>query len=44
MQSNTVAFDEGQELELKKELFLGDALSDLPSVRKRLKFFFVSHL
>ncbi|OIS96505.1 PREDICTED: DNA (cytosine-5)-methyltransferase CMT3-like [Nicotiana attenuata] len=31
-ESNTVAFDEGRELELKKELFLGDALSDLPSV------------
>ncbi|MCE3051047.1 hypothetical protein HAX54_048806 [Datura stramonium] len=31
-ESNTVAYDEGRELELKKELFLGDALSDLPSV------------
>ncbi|NP_001289523.1 DNA (cytosine-5)-methyltransferase CMT3-like [Nicotiana sylvestris] len=31
-ESNTVAFDEGRELDLKKELFLGDALSDLPSV------------
>ncbi|PHT36567.1 hypothetical protein CQW23_24267 [Capsicum baccatum] len=29
--SNTVAYDEGRDLELKKELFLGDALSDLPS-------------
>ncbi|XP_059287851.1 DNA (cytosine-5)-methyltransferase CMT3-like [Lycium ferocissimum] len=31
-ESNTVAYDQGGELELKKELFLGDALSDLPSV------------
>ncbi|CAN4110242.1 unnamed protein product [Withania somnifera] len=31
-ESNTVAYDEGRDLELKKELFLGDALSDLPSV------------
>ncbi|KAG5569083.1 hypothetical protein H5410_058849 [Solanum commersonii] len=31
-ESNTVAYDSGQELELKKELFLGDALSDLPLV------------
>ncbi|KAM3236268.1 hypothetical protein P3L10_016305 [Capsicum annuum] len=30
-ESNTVAYDEGRDLELKKELFLGDALSDLPS-------------
>ncbi|PHT86287.1 hypothetical protein T459_08393 [Capsicum annuum] len=32
MQSKTVAYDEGRDLELKKELFLGDALSDLPSI------------
>ncbi|CAN4094833.1 unnamed protein product [Withania somnifera] len=31
-ESNTVAYDEGWDLELKKELFLGDALSDLPLV------------
>ncbi|KAF3638022.1 hypothetical protein FXO38_23459 [Capsicum annuum] len=31
MQSKTVAYDEGRDLELKKELFIGDALSDLPS-------------
>ncbi|KAK4355044.1 hypothetical protein RND71_027238 [Anisodus tanguticus] len=31
-ESNTVAYDQGGELDLKKELFLGDALSDLPSV------------
>ncbi|KAL0369393.1 UNVERIFIED_CONTAM: DNA (cytosine-5)-methyltransferase CMT3 [Sesamum angustifolium] len=31
-ESNTVAFDEGREVNLKKELFLGDALSDLPHV------------
>ncbi|KAM3345089.1 hypothetical protein P3S68_024798 [Capsicum galapagoense] len=30
-ESNTVAYNEGRDLELKKELFLGDALSDLPS-------------
>ncbi|PHT48810.1 hypothetical protein CQW23_13018 [Capsicum baccatum] len=30
-ESNTVAYDEARDLELKKELFLGDALSDLPS-------------
>ncbi|PHT38578.1 hypothetical protein CQW23_22151 [Capsicum baccatum] len=29
-ESNTVAYDEGKDLELKKELFLGDALSDIP--------------
>ncbi|KAK6141287.1 hypothetical protein DH2020_024971 [Rehmannia glutinosa] len=32
-ESNTVAFDEGRrEVNLKKELFLGDAISDLPHV------------
>ncbi|KAI3450870.1 hypothetical protein Pfo_007535 [Paulownia fortunei] len=31
-ESNTVAFDEGREFNLKKELFLGDAISDLPCV------------
>lgn len=32
MQSNTVGYDEGSKVELKKELFLGDAISDLPPV------------
>ncbi|KAM3250626.1 hypothetical protein P3L10_004696 [Capsicum annuum] len=31
-ESNIVVYDEDRDLELKKELFLGDALSDLPSV------------
>ncbi|CAI9761350.1 unnamed protein product [Fraxinus pennsylvanica] len=31
-ESNTVAYDEGSNVELKKELFLGDAISDLPPV------------
>lgn len=35
MQSNTVAYDSVRDLELKKELFLGDALSDLPLVCMR---------
>lgn len=32
MQLNTVAYDEGHDAKLKKELFLGDAISDLPPV------------
>ncbi|KAF3636688.1 putative PP2A regulatory subunit TAP46-like [Capsicum annuum] len=31
MQSKTVAYDEGRDLELMKKLFLGDDLSDIPS-------------
>ena len=32
MQSNAVVYDEVKGVELEKELFLGDAISDLPSV------------
>ncbi|KAL2540844.1 DNA (cytosine-5)-methyltransferase CMT3 [Abeliophyllum distichum] len=31
-EANTVAYSEGSKIELKKELFLGDAISDLPPV------------
>ncbi|PIN10956.1 DNA (cytosine-5-)-methyltransferase [Handroanthus impetiginosus] len=31
-ESNTVGYEEGREVNLKKELFLGDAISDLPTV------------
>lgn len=32
MQRNTVAYDEGQQVELARKLLLQDAISDLPSV------------
>ncbi|CAI9774461.1 unnamed protein product [Fraxinus pennsylvanica] len=31
-EANTVAYNEGSKIDLKKELFLGDAISDLPPV------------
>nr|GME13820.1 DNA (cytosine-5)-methyltransferase CMT3-like [Ipomoea batatas] len=34
---NTVAYDEGHDAKLKKELFLGDAISDLPPVENNEK-------
>ncbi|XP_019162345.1 PREDICTED: DNA (cytosine-5)-methyltransferase CMT3-like [Ipomoea nil] len=34
---NTVAYDEGHGANLKKELFLGDAISDLPPVENNEK-------
>ena len=39
MQSHTVAFEEGHEVELEKELFLEDAISDLPPVQKLSSYF-----
>lgn len=32
MKSNTVAYEEGSKVELENELFLEDAISDLPPV------------
>ena len=32
MQKNTVAYDEGHDVQLEKKLFLEDAISDLPPV------------
>lgn len=40
MQSNTVVHDDGLKVELEKELYLGDAISDLPPVSTTSNLFF----
>lgn len=42
IQLNAVAYEEGHSFKLKKELFLEDALSDLPPVCNRL-YQYVKH-
>lgn len=40
MQRNTVAYDEGQKLELEKKLLLEDAISDLPDVCFKFYYYY----